>query len=279
MTRWPDPNEPDPIMDEQVAVLHEILGGPPEPDELEGFLIVCSRLVDEFGNHRTRELANVFRTSTPSGRDVLRESLRYMNRWMGGMAGYESRFPVTIVPPRPAFPLFKIVGIDRLHPQLYRVLDSRAAIDPGGLSVKAYIIRHGRLPAVPRQPLPARRSKPRWHWCSPDTWASPSATQDALQILPQWSNCRLRASIPTRSIRRSAFLAFNGDRVDPGNQRLKFVKYFFEPIAQDHDELSGGGLQIGVVGSPRVTTLEEWSAKARKWKVVWSAPPGGWRAT
>ena len=122
--RWPDPLQPDPITDEQVRVLFALLGGSVSDEELEGFLIVCSRLVDEFGGHRTHELADIFRTSTPEGRDVLRQSLRYMNRWVGGLAGYESRFPVTIIPARPAFPLFKIVGIDRIAQTLFRVLDS-----------------------------------------------------------------------------------------------------------------------------------------------------------
>jgi len=269
--RWPDPREPDPITDEQVRVLLALLGGSVSDEELEGFLIVCSRLVDEFGGHRTHELGDIFRTSTPEGRDVLRQSLRYMNRWVGGLAGYESRFPVTIKPARPAFPLFKIVGIDRIVPTLFRVLDSRAAVHSTGEPVRQFIARTGRLPGVPRQVRPVRRSKPWFHWCSYSAWESPSATRKALQILPEWSDCSLRVSIPASHVSRSTFLAFNGDidRNENRKKRLKFVKYFYEPMVQDHEPLPGGGLQIGVAGASRVSILEEWSKRQHKWNVVW----------
>jgi hypothetical protein len=269
--RWPYLWQPDPITDEQVRVLFTLLGRPVLDEELEGFLIVCSRLVDEFGGHRTHELADIFRTSTTSeGRDVLRQSLLYMNRWVGGLAGYESRFPVTIKPARPAFPLLKIVGIDRIAQTLFRVLDSHHAVGSPGEPVKQFITRTGRLPGVPRQVRPVRRSKPRFHWCSYSAWESPSATREALQILPKWSDCSLRVSIPAVHVSRSAFLTFNGD-TDPDNGPLKFVKYFYEPNAQDHESLPGGGLQIGVAGAPRVSVLEEWSERQHKWNIVWRA--------
>jgi hypothetical protein len=269
--RWPDPREPDPITDEQVRVLFALLGGSVSDEELEGFLIVCSRLVDEFGGHRTHELGDIFRTSTPEGRDVLRQSLRYMNRWVGGLAGYESSFPVKIIPARPAFPLFKIVGIDRIAPTLFRVLDSRAAVRGTREPVRQFIARTGRLPGVPRQVRPVRRSKPWFHWCTYSAWESPSATREALQILPEWkSDCSLRVSIPASRVSRSAFLAFNGD-TDPDKGRLKFVGYFYEPVARDHEPLPGGGFQIGVAGGPRVSMLEEWSKRQHKWNIVWSA--------
>jgi hypothetical protein len=269
--RWPDPREPDPITDEQVGVLFALLGGSVSDEELEGFLIVCSRLVDEFGSHRTRELEDIFRTSTPEGRDVLRQSLRYMNHWVGGLAGYESRFPVTIKPAKPAFPLFKIVGIDRIVPTLFRVLDSRKPVPATGEPVRQFIARTGRLPGVPRQVRPVRRSKPKLHWCSYSVWESPSATQEALQVLPEWSDCSLRASIPASHVSRSTFLAFNGD-IDQNEdkaKRLRFLQYFYEPVVQDHEPLSGGGLQVGVAGAPRVSILEEWSERQHRWNVVW----------
>ena len=285
--RWPDLWQPDPISDEQVRVLFTLLGGSVSDEELEGFLIVCSRLVDEFGGHRTHELADIFRTSTPEGRGVLRQSLRYMNRWVGGLAGYESRFPVTINPSRPAFPLFKIIGVDRIALTLFRVLDSHDTVCSAREPVKQFIARTGRLPGVPRQVRPVRRSKPSFHWCSYSAWESPSATREALQILPEWNNdCSLRASIPASRVSRSTFLAFNGD-IDPSKRRekcekrkrrkkgekppLEFVKYFYEPVAQDHEPLPGGGLQIGVAGAPRVSVLEEWSEPQQKWNIVWRA--------
>lgn len=285
--RWPDPRQSDPITDDQVRVLFELLGGSASNEEVEGFLIICSRLVDEFGGHRTHELADIFRTSTPEGQDVLRESLRYMNRWVGGLAGYESGFPVTINPSRPAFPLFKIVDIDRIALTLFRVLDSHTKVGSPGEPVKQFIDRTGRLPGVPRQVRPVRRSKPSFLWCSYGAWESPSATRDALQIIPEWENdCSLRASIPASHVSRSTFLAFNGD-IDPNKKRkkgerrerrkkgekppLEFVKYFYEPVAQDHEPLPGGGLQIGVAGAPRVSVLEEWSERQLKWNIVWRA--------
>jgi hypothetical protein len=270
--------EPDQITDEQVRVLFTLLGSPVWGEELEGFLVVCSRLVDEFGGHRTQELADIFRTSTtPEGRDVLRQSLRHMNRWVGGLAGYESRYPVTIIPAMPAFPLFKIVGIDRITQTLFRVLDSRHTVGSPGEPVKQFIARTGHLPGVPIQVEPVLRSKPWFHWCSYTAWESPSATQDALQILPEWSDCSLRVSIPASDVSGSAFVAFNGDK-DPDNGPFKFVGYFYELLAQDHpslpgheleESLPGGGIQIGVDGAPRVSVLEEWSDREHQWDIVW----------
>ncbi len=264
-----DPSQHDPITEEQIHVLVTLLGGPVSDEELEGFLIVCSRLVDEFGGHRTDELADVFRTSTPEGRGALRQSLRHISRWVGGYSGYETRFPVTVIPARPAFPLFKIVGVDQIAKTLYRVLDSRARIRETGEPVCDVIMRTGRLPGVPRQVRPVRRSKPRFHWCAYTAWDSPTATREALQILPEWnSDCSLRASIAASHVSHSTFVAFNGD-TDPDHGRLKFFGYFYEPKAQDHHALQGGGLQIGVAGAPRVFVLEEWSESKGDWTVVW----------
>jgi hypothetical protein len=58
--------------------------------------------------------------------------------------------------------------------------------------------------------------------------------------------------LPTSRIKNAAFVAFNGDREDPSNPKLRFYKYFYEPLAQDHGPLRGGGPQIGVDGSPTV---------------------------
>jgi hypothetical protein len=191
-----------------------------------------------------------------------------MNNVVGGLNGYEKRFPVTVIPPRPAFPLFKIVGIETLVTEVYRVLDS-AAMTPAGEKVIDHVIRTGRLPQLPRQRKPVRRSKPRLHWCSYRKWANPTETARALQILPTWnSDCGLRATISAAAIRNSAYVAFNGDCRDPDNERLRFVGYFYEPLAQDHPALPGGGLQIGVEGAPAVIRLEKWSR--RGWRAIWT---------
>ncbi len=64
--RWPDPQQPDPIIDEQVRVLFALLGGPVSDEELEGFLIICSRLVGVAGSPRV---------------SVLEEWLKRQHKW------------------------------------------------------------------------------------------------------------------------------------------------------------------------------------------------------
>jgi hypothetical protein len=54
--------EEDPITEAQVEVVSSLLAGMLTESALEGFLIVCSWFVDEVGNHRTDELANIFQT-------------------------------------------------------------------------------------------------------------------------------------------------------------------------------------------------------------------------
>lgn len=266
ISKW-DTND-DPITREQVEVLHDILDGQLTGEALEGFLVVSSRLVDEFGNHRTAELEKIFRTECPVGREALRLSLEHVCRWVGGIEGYVSRYPVTVIPPRPAFPLFKIIGIHKLADRIYRVLDSRATAYPTREPIKDYVTRTGRLPAVPRQRRPVRRSKPLFHWCSYEAWTSPDETRRALQILPEWSDCRLRVTLPTSHLKRSVYVAFNGDRHDPEDSRLRFYKYFYEPLAQDHLGMQGGGAQLGVEGSPPVSALEEWDDRLQRWETV-----------
>ena len=267
LTRWHP--EDDPITRAQVETLASLLGEALTESALEGFLIVASRFVDEFGEHRTSELARIFRTDRLEGRRSLLASLEHVRAWAGGMEGYERDYPVTIIPPRPAFPQLKIIGIETFADRLYRVLDSRATAHSTGEPITAYVARTGRLPALPRQRRPVRRTKPRFHWCSYEHWNSPDETRLALQILPEWSDCRLRAVLLTTSVRRSAYVAFNGDKEDPSDSRMRFYKYFYEPVAQDHPPYEGGGTQIGVDGAPRVHLLEAWNEHASRWDVIW----------
>jgi len=167
LTKWHP--EDDPLTREQVKVLLSLMDGLLTEKALEGFLIVCSRFVDEFGSHRTEELADIFRTNNASGRQALLSSLEYMQEWVGGIEGYEKKYPVTVIPPKPAFPQFKIIGIENLSDRLYRVLDSESTVYPTGECTREYIARTGRLPFVSRQRHPVRRSKPRYHWCSNST--------------------------------------------------------------------------------------------------------------
>lgn len=270
ISKWD--HDDDPLTREQAEYVSALLDHRMSEAALEGFLIVSPRFVDEFGAHRTPELEEIFRTTTPHGKDVLRASLEYVRDWVGGMSAFEARYPVTISPARPAFPMFKIVGIERLAPHLYRVLDSRSAIRTTGELVEQFVVREGRLPPVPRQRRPVRRTKPRLHWCSYEAWASRDETRERLQILHSWSDCGLRARLPTVHMRNSAFVAFNGDREDPTNPKLRFYKYFYEPLAQDHGPLRGGGPQIGLDGGPRVDLLERWDDARGTWTVIWSRP-------
>ena len=267
LTKWH--SEDDPVTREQVEVLKSLLNDQLTERALEGFLVVCSRFVDEFGHHRTDELANVFRTDLAEGQAALLNSLEYMSQWVGGMESYLRKYPVTIIPPKPAFPQFKIIGIESLASRLYRVLDSRCKAYPTNEHLIDYIQKNGRLPAVPIQKRPARRTKPRFHWCSYECWDNPEVTREMLQIMPEWSDCRLRVTIPTSTIKRSAYVAFNGEHYDPSNHTLHFYKYFYEPLAQDHPSLCGGGTQVGVQGAPQIDTLELWDQACDKWSVIW----------
>ncbi len=265
--------EDDPLTSEQIETLLYLLGDHLTETALEGFLIVCSRFVDEVGNHRTAELANIFRTHNTEGKRALLHSLEYMRNWIGGIENYKHLYPVTVVPPRPAFPQFKIIGIETISNNLYRVLGSKSKVYPTDELVKDYIQRTGRLPYVPRQRHPVRRSKPRFHWCSYEKWKDPESTIKALQILPEWENdAQLRVTLFSSNVRRSAFVAFNGDEYDPNDNSLRFYKYFYEPLAQDHPPLCGGGLQVGIQGAPTVDSLEQWDGFLRTWTLIWERP-------
>lgn len=257
--------EDDPILDIQLDTLLIILADIPLTEQaLTGFLVVCSRFVDEFGRDRIGELANIFQTQHIKGRRALLNSLIHMNQWVGGMQGYMSRYPVTIKPQRPAFVQFKIIGIESITDQLYRVLDSNATVHGRSELIKDYILRTGRLPPVPLQTRPVRRTKPVIHWCTYDQWADPESTRQALQILPKWSDCQLRATIPTNKVKTSAFMAFNGDPHD----ECCFHQYFYEPLAQDHPPLAGGGPQIALFGAPAVSCLEQWNQQLGCWELL-----------
>jgi hypothetical protein len=139
LTKWH--SEDDPITRAQADTLVELVGDMLTEKALEGFLIVCSRFVDDFGDHRTGELANIFRTSRPEGRVALIRSLEYVNDWVGGMEAYERLYPVTINPSNPAFPQMKVLGIETLEPYLYRVMSSDQLVRGTSELTKAYILR------------------------------------------------------------------------------------------------------------------------------------------
>ena len=43
------------------------------------------------------------------------------------------------------------------------------------------------------------------------------------------------SEVPNHHDHGSSYVAFNGDRQDPQNEMLRFYKYFYEPLAQDHE--------------------------------------------
>jgi len=265
--------EDDPITDEQIQILDDILEGDIDNETLQGFLIVCSRLVDSFGHHRTRELEKIFRTSTDKGRRSLKESLRELSKKLGSYDEYAVSYPVSIIPPLPAFPMLRIVGIENIAKQVYRVLDSNSKIRRSGELVESYIKRTGRLPKADPPKEPVLRSKPKFvHWCSYVKLSTPKLTQDGLQIKPEWSDCQLRATLQTADIIDHSYMAYNGDKFDPDDkeQAMGFYGYFFELLTQDHPPLLGGEVQIKVFGEPVVYKLEKWCNVNSCWNAIWS---------
>lgn len=264
-----NPYDFDPIEVEQLAALRELLREEWSQAAEFGFLLIAPRLVDSFGNHRTMDLARFFKTEIAGGRSVLRRSLETYGSQFRSLADFERRFPVTILPPRPAFPVLRIEGIELLSEQLFRVLDSKAAIS--GEVLKSYIARTGKLPLATPPRSPVRRSKPRSvHWCSYEAWESPEETREALQILPEWSDCRLRATIDAARVLRFVYLPINGDQPDAVKDILHFDSYYYEPVTRDHPTLSGGAVQVAVFGAPPVKILEKWNEEKGEWSVVWT---------
>src|ERR1700728_867258 len=128
--------ENDPIHDEQLAAVEELVGRPLSPMEYEGFLIVSNRFVDRFGNSRIDNLAKVFDTHRIEGKKVLAASLEKVAGNLKSYENFAERYPVPVIPPRPAFPLFPIVGE---HPSSgisnIGQPKSERAIDQGGQTI------------------------------------------------------------------------------------------------------------------------------------------------
>ncbi|OBB85147.1 hypothetical protein A5760_08895 [Mycobacterium colombiense] len=214
--------------------------------------------------------------------------------FVGSLQKFEQDYPVLINDPQlgslPAFPQLPVLDIDKITPTLYRAMDSKAVVYPTKEPIREFISREGRLPPAPSLTGLILRAKPKIHWCSYERYDSPSATASALQILQEYGNdCTLRATLPTKGLDDSVFVAFNGDTeyTDQASNRnlfrrlrwcrkykkiYKFVGYFVELKTQDHPELPGGGLQVGVVGSPKVFKLEEWNSAESCWSIIWNEP-------
>ncbi len=54
---------------------------------------------------------------------------------------YKKLYPVTIIPPKPAFPQLKIIGIENIETNIYRVLDSNGRAYPTDESLRDFICR------------------------------------------------------------------------------------------------------------------------------------------
>jgi hypothetical protein len=285
----------DPITAAQVEIVKDLLGDQWSEKARDGFLVISGRFVDSFGNYeRTEELAAVFCTESATGRVALRRSLEKLLDFVGSLQKYEQDYPVLINDPQqgslPAFPQLPVLDIEKLTPNLYRAMDSKAAVYQTKEPIREFISREGRLPPVPSLTGLILRAKPKTHWCSYERYDSPSDTASALQILPEYGNdCTLRATLSTKGLDDSVFVAFNGDTEysdQTSNKNLfqrfrwcrkykkiyKFVGYFVELKTQDHPELPGGGLQVGVVGSPKVVKLEEWNSAESRWSIIWNEP-------
>lgn len=109
---------------------------------MDGFLIFCARLVDNFGDHRTAERFAVLEAYRSESRRVLAESLTNLSRWVGGIDAYVANYPVTSNPPSPAYPQLRIVGIEALFSFLYRVMDSRTTFQGTGEPLVACMQHH-----------------------------------------------------------------------------------------------------------------------------------------
>src|SRR5689334_18185747 len=227
----------DPIAAAQVETLAALLGDQWSKKARCGFLVAAGRFVEEMGGDRVEELACVFETHTKAGRLALRRSLEELIDRVGSPGEYEQNYPVYINDPVygsvGAFPQLRVLGIETVRPTLYRVMDSKAVVYGTKEPISDFISREGKLPHMPVPTDPVLRIKPTLYWCAYERYDNPSATQSALQILPEWgSDCRLRATLSTNGLDRFVFVAFNGDKAyrDPKegeSQSMAFAGYCF----------------------------------------------------
>ncbi len=272
----------DPLTAGQIATLITLLQEEWSGKARDGFLVVSGRFIDETGTDRTEELKPLFHTARREGRLALRQSLEALFDAAGSLEQFEKDFPVYINDPvhgsLGVFPQLPILGITALETNVYRLFDSGLKVykSPTGELVRDHITRMGSLPPMPPPPGLILRHKPRMYWCSFELYESPTASRVALQILESWnSDCKLRATLPTAALEGTAFVSYSGvneyppDVINLSKNPPAFAGYNVEVTASDHPELSGGGLQIGVVGEPPVTMLEEWQEHRKEWIVVW----------
>jgi hypothetical protein len=267
----------DPLTAAQVETLGSLLAEQWSEKARDGFLVFSGRFLDEFGRDRTKQLGVLYKTDLLNGRVALRRSLEALLDSVGNLAQFERDFPVFVNDPDHGslgvFPQLPILGIEEIASKLYRVMDSKAKVHGTGEPLRDFIMREGKLPYLESPARLVLRKKPRIYWCSYECYESPLATCSALQILPTWNtDCKLRATFPTAGMEGTAFVAYNGDSRYSDNTPGAFAGYYVEIRTQDHPDLPGGGLQIGVVGSPTVSALEEWIDAQNRWLTIWRRP-------
>jgi hypothetical protein len=277
----------DPITANQIAILKQLLGEEWTDSARDGFRVVSGRFVDETSTDRTEELRPLFDTDSPQGRRSLRNSLEALIDFVGSLKDFETDYTVYINDPEHGsvglFPQIPIIGIHNIHAALYRLFDSNAYVHGSSPqeTVRNYIIRTGKLPLVSPPDGLILRKKPCMYWCSHEKYGSPLESRAALQILDRWnSDCRMRATLPSSFLEGSVFVAYSGvteypdHDINPCKYGDVFAGYNLEVKVSDHPELPGGGLQVGVVGEPVVSQLEEWRDDLKAWDIVWPKPLG-----
>lgn len=271
----------DPLTAEQMSTLAVLLQDEWTEKARDGFLVISGRFIDETGTDRTDELRPLFHTDTPQGRLSLRMGLEALFDAVGSLEKFEADYPVYINDPLHGsigvFPQLSIVGIRTLEPNIYRLFDSNAVVYKSTELVRDYIARTGKLPLMQPPAGQILRTKARMYWCSFERYKSPAESRAALQILEEWnSDLKMRATLPTAELEGLAYVAYSGVSEYPPHVRNlsknppAFAGYNVELKVSDHPELPGGGLQIGVVGEPPVTLLEEWRDDENAWTQVWS---------
>jgi hypothetical protein len=145
----------DPITAAQIQTLVSLLGEQWSEKARDGFLVTSGRFVTDFGADRTQELASVYKTHLPQGRLALRNSLEALFDSVGSLAQFERDFPVYINDPKHGslgvFPQLPILGIEKLTPQLYRSMDSRALLDKTQ-PLRDFIMEERKLPFLAPPP-------------------------------------------------------------------------------------------------------------------------------
>jgi hypothetical protein len=264
-------SDEDEFENEQRDIVGALLERPLTDREVEGFRIVYPRFIDRFGGTRLGELRRIFCTDLPEGKRALAASLVRVADDLGSYDEFVARYPVTVVPPLPAYPLFPILYLESFKPSVYRVLNS------GSHEALKHIKATGRLPFVPLPPAPVLRETPRGHWCAYDRWATPDETRRALQILPTWSDCAVRATLDAHQLKNLAYVAYSVDPNDSGTRGLTFHGYFYEGVTQDHDDApydyEGDAIQICAYGEPEVRCVEEWNIATGQWDTTWQQSP------